>query len=184
MSGRATIRHKMSRDGLTCERRALQRRPIGRGVAIVAAAACLVSGCGGVPARGNHTAEAHDLTLARAICREYDASIDAGQQGRVGAGSDAFLAQREAELASLRAVMSSASALSDVDNYISDLAADERLLTGLRREAGKGYAAYLHVALSKAYREESRKLDAKVVADEKVLGLTACTGPARPPIAG
>jgi hypothetical protein len=81
--------------------------------------------------------------------------------------------------------MSSASELPGVGAYVSDLAAQYGLLASLRREAGKGYAAYMHLALSKSYRDESRKLEAKVAADERALGLTACISPRpRPPVAG
>ena len=176
-------------DGMTWARRALHRWPILQRVAIVAIGACLVGGCGGTSARQSHKAEVHALALANAVCRKYYAS-NAGrgreQGGRADSGPVPFLAQRQAEFAKLRAVMSAVSELPGVGGYISDLAADDNLVAMLRRDVGRGYAAYLHVALSESYRQESRKLDAKVAADEKALGLTACIGPGarRPPIAG
>lgn len=182
--------HEMSSDRVTCMRRALRRRPVGHSVALVATAACLVTGCGGGgSATATNTAEAHALSQANAICREYNASIYAGQgledQGHAGSGPESFLAHKEAKFARLREVMSPASELPGVGAYISDLEGQGRLLAALRQAVGKGYAAYLRLALSESYRDESRKLDARVAADEKALGLTDCTRrQPRTPIAG
>ncbi len=127
---------------------------------------------------------------ANAICREYNGYIYADRTreeiGNAGAeGPKRFLDRKEAEIAKLRDVMSSASEFPGAGAYVSDLAAQDRLLTALIRDIGKGYAAYLHLAVSRSYRDQSRKLEAKFAADERALRLTACIGPrSRSPIAG
>jgi hypothetical protein len=151
--------------------------------------AVALSGCGGGGSSTATTAiEAHTFTLANAMCREYNAHIYAEralEERGVSSGPGTFLAHKEAELTRLRALMSSAGKLPGVDTYISDLAAEDRLLTALSKEVPKGYAAYVHLALSKSYRDKSHRLVVELAADEKALGLTSCLGPTpRKPIGG
>jgi hypothetical protein len=153
---------------------------------------CLAIALAGCGSGGSSTAttavEAHAFTLANAICREYNAHIYAEralEERGVSSGPGLFLAHKEAELTRLRVLMSSAGKLPGVDTYISDLAAEDRLLTALSREVPKGYAAYVHLALSKSFRDESHRLAVELAADEKALGLTSCLGPSpRKPIGG
>jgi hypothetical protein len=159
-------------------------------LAVVAAVACLLAGCsGGGSSAVTSPTEAHTFALANAICREYNAYVSVEQaleeKGNAGSGPEQFLAHKEAGIARLRNVLSAARKLPRVGVYISDLAARDGLLTALSKEVGKGYKAYMQVALSISYRDESRRLDINVAADAKALHLVPCMGPPpRHPIGG
>jgi hypothetical protein len=155
----------------------------------IAVVGCLLAGCGSSGTSMSKNMGARAVAFADTICREYNSSIytervleDKGGQGpRPGQ----FLADREAEFTKLRAVMDSAREISRVRVYISDLTVQDRFLTALSKEVGKGYAAYLHFALSRSFRYGAHRSEVKVADDAKALGLTPCIGPRpRKPIEG
>lgn len=120
--------------------------------------------------------------LANRVCTDFKPYEDArgAHEGTSNHESETeqFLAHKETEIARLRALMSPASTLPSVRAYISDLAAQDRPLTALSKAFRQDDNAYFqHVVLSRSYAYESYRLDAKVAADEKALGLTACTAP-------
>lgn len=192
------VRRRLDYDAATVSSPRVQRTNVravvsGRHLFLMAALTCsaaVPAGCGGgSSSTATNSAEAHSFALANAICREYNDYIYAQRalenKGNAGSGPQQFLAHDEAELARLRAVLSSTGKLPRVALYISDLAAQGRLLTTLSKEVGKGYAAYVNLALSKSYRNESGRLAVAVAADAKALGLTSCLGPRpRKPVGG
>lgn len=160
------------------------------GGALTAAAACLMVGCGGsVSSTVSNRAQTQAVARANAICRAYDAGVYAERAARErsgsGLGPERYLAHGEAELANLRAVTNEAGKIPRIGVYASDLEAQDRLLTTLSKRVARGYAAYTQVALSNTYRDEFRRVVARLADDEKALGLRACLGPRpRRPIGG
>jgi hypothetical protein len=68
-----------------------------------------------------------------------------------------------------------------VATFLSDLAARRRLRTVVSKLSNKG-SNVLHAG---SYIEEAYRLNVKIYADEKALGLTSCLGPPpRKPIEG
>jgi hypothetical protein len=184
---------EMGSDRVMSEQRGRQRlhgRWLCPGLAVVPAVVCLLVGCsGGGSLAVTSPVEAHTFALANAICQEYNTDTYAEraleEKGNAGTGPEQFLAHKEMEIARLRAVLSVARKLPRAGAYISDLAAQDGLLTALSKEVGKGYKAYMQLALSKSYRDESRRLDIKVAADAKALHLAPCIGLSpRHPIGG
>ena len=164
---------------------------IRHGLGAVVVAACLLVGCGrGGASSSPRSVEEHSIALANRVCADYRAYEDAqgAHEGTSdhGSATEQFLAHKEVEIATLRTLMSSAGELPGVRAYISDLAAQDGLLTAFSKALRQHDTAYLqHVVLSRSYANESRRLDLKVAADEKALGLTACTAPStRPAISG
>jgi hypothetical protein len=121
--------------------------------------AVALAGCGaGSSSTTASTAETRLVSLANEICRE---SLDLRATGAT------VEARRDQELAKLRSLASADRQLPRVHQYLSDLHAQDRLRTELRRAGNKAY---------ELDREDVRRLDLKIQADEKALGLTACIG--------
>jgi hypothetical protein len=155
----------------------------------VAVVSCLLVGCDNSGTSMSKNVGAHAVTVANAICREYNSYIytERGLEDKGGQGSEPgqFLADREAEIGRLRAALSTTSESPQMRSYITSLVAEERLLAALHNEVKTGYEAYTHLALSKSYRDESRRLSLKLAAEARALGLESCIGPhPRRPIAG
>jgi hypothetical protein len=141
--------------------------------------AAALAGCGGGSSTAANTPEAHLAALANATCREFHTNRATGAP---------FEAHMKAEFAKVRALIHSDRKLPRVSTFISDSAAQRRVQAAILREAspgkvfrrkeGKGANAF-------SLLEESYRLEVKVQADLKALGLTSCLGPTpRKPIGG
>lgn len=131
-------------------------------------------------------ARAHPFALATVICRAYDAYIKTQQNPRK------VLTQKAMELGELRVVMTSARTQPRVRGFMSDLTALDGIYTALNNrmpilrdyiyEAGR---FRYEVGRLRYEAGRFRRIDARVNADEKALGLTSCIGPPpRHPIGG
>jgi hypothetical protein len=132
----------------------------------------VLAGCGG---SASSRAEAHLAVLANAACRNAE---DMGDHFHLGT-----------ELAGVRALMHSDRKLPRVATLIGDLAARQREQVALRKLSGKaGNGAYFSRKEGKGANkgeganafsllEESYRLEVKLQADLKALGLTSCLGP-------
>ena len=129
-------------------------------VTLLVCAMALISCDSGGPSAADKSTEAHLAAVANAMC---------SKSRRSGASSDL-----STELATFRHLIRSDRRQPRVATFISDLDALHEVL-----KKG-GTAAY---ALS--FLEDSYRLDVKIRADEKALGLTSCIGsPPRKPIEG
>lgn len=124
-----------------------------------------VAGCGG---SGQSPAEARFVALAEAICLKTN-TIKAESP------------PTSAEFAKLRSLAESARKAPRVATFLSDLAVRQRLRAALSKLANRKSNA----PEAGSYLEKSYRLNVKVYADEKALGLTSCLGsPPRKPIEG
>lgn len=144
--------------------------------------AAALAGCGGGSSTAANTPEAHLAALANATCREFHTNRATGAP---------FEAHMKTEFARVRALIHSDRKLPRVSTFISDSAARRRVQAAMRklskkagngaffsRKEGKGANAF-------SLLEESYRLEVKVQADLKALGLTSCLGPTpRKPIGG
>lgn len=145
---------------------------------LTAAAALSIAGCGGSPTPAA-TAQAHFVALANNLCREFNTPRATGATVH---------ARLKAELAKLRAMESSARRSPPVATYLADTAARRKVLTKLRSESAPlGQAQLLRASQRSpiSLMEDAYRLEVKIYADKKALGLTSCLGsPPRKPVAG
>ncbi len=140
-----------------------RRRPLATVLICVVAA---VAGCGG---SALSRAEAHLAAVANAACRNAE---DMGDHFDLGT-----------DLAGVRALIDSERKLPRVATLIRDMAARQREQVALRKLARKaGNGAYFSRKEGKGANafsllEESYRLEVKVQADLKALGMTSCLGP-------
>jgi hypothetical protein len=126
----------------------------------------VLAGCGG---SASSRVEAHLAVLANAACRNAE---DMGDHLHLGT-----------ELAGVRALMHSDRKLPRVATLMRDLAARARNRAALRKLSSKAVnGAYFSrkkekVANPFSLLEESYRLEVKVQADLKALGMTSCLGP-------
>ena len=141
--------------------------------------ALVLAGCGGggSPAAAN-TAETRFAALGNTICGELRARP--GAHSRSGGPASA---REEAEISRFRALVTADTKLPRVGTFRSDLAARKRVQVATLRSVSPtsdGIAANAPQLLEQSYR-----IDLKVSADEKALGLNACMGShPRKPIGG
>jgi hypothetical protein len=133
--------------------------------------AVALAGCGGgSSSSGANAAEAHLAALANRVCRESHTLRATGPP---------FEAHLKSEFASVRALISSDRGVPRVGTLVSDLAAQHRLRSAFGTRQGK------EVTRGFSLLEESYRLEVKIQADLKALGLTSCIGPPpRKPIGG
>jgi hypothetical protein len=165
----------MSRRGVDGAR---TRAPVNRrhrlSVVLLTCVVVVLVGCGGSRSSGAaNTGEAHLVAVANATCRE--------RREEMRATGATFEARMKMEFASLRALISADRKLPRVGTLISDLAARRRLL----REMRKIHRKEGDVTNAFSLLDESYRLEVKIQADLKALGLTSCIGPPpRKPIEG
>lgn len=130
-----------------------------------AASIAVLAGCGGTgSSTSTQSAEEHFIKVANSLCTD-DRSLSRAQDIKT--------------VAAVRSLAEADRDLPRVARWISDLRARDRLLASLQANAD-GFGAHHQITalLGEAYR-----LDLKVYADGKALGLK-CIRPPRRPIAG
>lgn len=138
---------------------------------------CIVAALAGCGGSASSLAEAHLATVANAVCAK---SESLGERS-------GFL---RADLARLRALMHADRKLPRVSTYLSDSAAQRRVQAEMRKlskEADNGVFSGKGAKGPNAFSfmEESYRLEVKVQADLKALGVVSCIGPRpRKPIRG
>lgn len=147
--------------------------------------AVALTGCGGGSSTASGTAESHAAALANSVCGEINAYVR-GLHLRSGTAipqseRERIRAYEESQIARVRALMSAARKLQGAGTLLSDLTARE----GLKIAMGKVARKEGDVANALSYIDDAYRLDVKIAADEKAVGLTSCIGPPpRKPIGG
>ena len=147
------------------------RQPV---AAVIVALAVLPVGCGrSGSSSAPEPAEARFVALSNAICRET-------HTGR------AERPPTKAEFVALRSLAKSASRAPRVAQFKSDLAARRKLRVAFGKLPKQGGFVVRQGGPDVGpYFDQGYRLDVKVYADEKALGLYSCLGkPPRKPIAG
>jgi hypothetical protein len=130
-----------------------------------------LAGCGG---SGSSRAAAHLAAVANAICRESHTNRATGAP---------FEVHMKAEFAKVRALIHSDRKLPRVATLIGDLAASQREQVALRKLSRKASNGSFFSRRERdganafSLLNESYRLEVKVQADLKALGLTSCLGP-------
>jgi hypothetical protein len=195
---RATAVERHGYDSATLTSMSHLRRTSARGPAtgrrrllatVLACLAAALGGCGGSESAFTPAEKAHAFALAGAACAQYDRFIEA-QQAHEGSGSpnaelEQFLENTETRTRAVREAMRPLQKLPHVAGYIADLTAQEGSLTALSTQLRKSPEAYLKLAETEPFANNTRKYGADVASDAKLLGLSTCVGP-RPgkPITG
>src|ERR1700685_2974596 len=142
---------------------------------LLACAAAAVGGCGGGSSKVTAADKTHAFALASAACLEYNRFLET-LQANEGAGSptvelEQFLTRTQERGNKVRAALTPVDKLPGVATYISDLTTQVQSETALAGALEKSAAAYLKLAETEPFAEQTRRAGGAVAAGAEALGL-------------